>query len=98
MDHQAAARRLQVDLDAGPHGVEHAFRRLARQHHPDAGGDPTTFLGLVEARDVLLRWYKRSAGQSEVVITSKWDRWTAGLQQRRRRLLVKLGKAEPRVE
>lgn len=34
--------------------VIRAFRRLARQHHPDRGGDPETFRALAIARDVLL--------------------------------------------
>ena len=39
--------------------VEHsevvsAYRRLARQHHPDLGGDPDAFRSLTVARDVLL--------------------------------------------
>jgi molecular chaperone DnaJ len=39
--------------------VEHsevvsAYRRLARQHHPDLGGDPDVFGALTAARDLLL--------------------------------------------
>lgn len=34
--------------------VVSAYRRLARQHHPDLGGDPDTFRSLTVARDLLL--------------------------------------------
>jgi hypothetical protein len=32
-----------------------SFRRAAKKHHPDAGGDPETFRKLTEARDLLLK-------------------------------------------
>jgi hypothetical protein len=35
--------------------VEAAFRSAAKQHHPDAGGDPARFRRLVDARDTLLK-------------------------------------------
>jgi hypothetical protein len=34
--------------------VVSAYRRLARQHHPDLGGDPDVFRSLTVARDLLL--------------------------------------------
>jgi hypothetical protein len=33
--------------------VEHAYRRLAAQHHPDRGGDPHTMSRINAARDAL---------------------------------------------
>jgi curved DNA-binding protein CbpA len=49
--------------------VEHsevvaAYRRLARQHHPDLGGDPDTFRSLTLARDLLLADARRDPGVS----------------------------------
>ena len=34
--------------------IVRAYRRMARQHHPDLGGDPAVFRALTTARDVLL--------------------------------------------
>lgn len=39
-----------------------AYRRLARQHHPDLGGDPETFRSLTVARDLLLADARSDAG------------------------------------
>ena len=41
---RAEARRvLGVPATAGADAVKRAYRRLAREHHPDRGGDPDTF-------------------------------------------------------
>jgi hypothetical protein len=51
---EAEARAL---LGVGEHAdaseVQRAYRRLARLHHPDAGGDPAAFHRLGQARDLL---------------------------------------------
>ena len=53
---KARARRvLGVAPDAGPGAVREAFRRLARLHHPDHGGDPAAFARIVNAYLVLTR-------------------------------------------
>jgi hypothetical protein len=49
--------------------VEHpevvsAYRRLARQHHPDRGGDPDAFRSLTRARDLLLADARSHPGES----------------------------------
>jgi curved DNA-binding protein len=37
--------------------VKHAFRKQARKHHPDTGGDAAKFRELVEAKErVLAEW------------------------------------------
>lgn len=62
MDKWAAASLLDVDPGAGPRQVERAFRREAREHHPDrfppgseAWEDASYRLrALVQAREVLL--------------------------------------------
>jgi curved DNA-binding protein CbpA len=41
-----------------------AYRRLARQHHPDLGGDPDAFRALTVARDLLLADARRDPGES----------------------------------
>ncbi|CAJ1453181.1 unnamed protein product, partial [Effrenium voratum] len=38
---------------AGPQEATRAFRRLAKQHHPDKGGDPETFRSLHDAFQAL---------------------------------------------
>lgn len=40
---QEARRLLGVPASAGPVTLKRAYRRLAREHHPDRGGDPDTF-------------------------------------------------------
>ena len=45
---------LGLEQGATAEQVQEAFRRLARDHHPDFGGDPSRFRQLVEARDALL--------------------------------------------
>ena len=37
--------------------VNRAYKRLAREKHPDAGGSHEEFIRLKEARDVALRGY-----------------------------------------
>lgn len=36
--------------------IKAAFRRLAKEHHPDAGGDPCVMERLQKMRDSLLAW------------------------------------------
>lgn len=47
-------RMLGVSATATVDEIHAAFRRKAREHHPDAGGDPAIFRQLVEARNRLL--------------------------------------------
>lgn len=44
-----AARELGLSLPATPAQVKQAYRRLAREHHPDRGGDPARFQRLTAA-------------------------------------------------
>ena len=49
--------RTMLDLvpTANADDVKRAFRELARQHHPDRGGDPDMMRRLIEARDAAMR-------------------------------------------
>jgi len=38
--------------------VEQAFRKLAKERHPDRGGDPEAFKKLVEARDAAREFFR----------------------------------------
>jgi molecular chaperone DnaJ len=51
---------LGVKKDASADEVKKAFRRLARKHHPDAGGDEEKFKEINEAYEVLSDAEKRS--------------------------------------
>lgn len=54
MSRDEAARLLGVAPEAEATDVRHAYRLWARMAHPDAGGDPTAFARLTEARRTLL--------------------------------------------
>ncbi len=54
MSHHRARELLQVDRHATADDIRRAYRRAARSHHPDAGGDAQTFQDLVAAVDLLL--------------------------------------------
>ena len=43
--------------------IESAFRKAARRHHPDVGGDPARFRAIVDARNLLLG---RSTREEEI--------------------------------
>lgn len=58
----AALRLLGLPPESSDDQVESAFRKAARRHHPDVGGDPARFRAIVDARNLLLG---RSAGQQE---------------------------------
>ncbi|KAL3112678.1 hypothetical protein niasHT_013714 [Heterodera trifolii] len=44
---------LQLDLDADVGEIKKKYRELSKQHHPDKGGDPATFDGIVKAYKAL---------------------------------------------
>lgn len=44
---------LGVPSDATPEQIKAAFRKLARQHHPDIGGDPEKFKQVADAHEYL---------------------------------------------
>jgi curved DNA-binding protein len=50
MDHYST---LGVDRNATPEDIKQAFRKLAREHHPDRGGDENKFKQLNEAYTIL---------------------------------------------
>ena len=68
-----AATVLDVPVDAPADRVRAAFRALARQHHPDAGGDAASFRRLVTARDTLLE-----AGSATITSASPTTAHAAG--------------------
>jgi curved DNA-binding protein CbpA len=50
---------LAVDQDAAPETIKKAFRKKAKQTHPDKGGDPEHFKSIVRAYDILSDEEKR---------------------------------------
>ncbi|MDP9019751.1 MAG: J domain-containing protein [Actinomycetota bacterium] len=53
MSPETARWLLQLPATAGSGDVERSFRRLARELHPDHGGDSESFRRLLQARAVL---------------------------------------------
>lgn len=53
-DASDARRLLGVSADADARAIRKAWRARARRHHPDRGGDTTTFLALQAAYQVLI--------------------------------------------
>lgn len=53
MSPDTARSLLQLSTTATPRDVERSFRRLARERHPDHGGDVESFRRLLQARAVL---------------------------------------------
>lgn len=49
LSREEALRVLALATTADVHDVKRAYRRLARQHHPDLGGDPEVFQELQQA-------------------------------------------------
>ena len=72
-----------------------AYRRLARQHHPDLGGDPEVFRALTVAREALLADARSEPGTAA---KSTDGRSVAGRQRASRRLLRRLGRRLSRKE
>jgi len=52
---------LGIDPTATSEQIKTAYRKLARQHHPDSGGDAEKFKQVTEAYDVLKDAHKRAA-------------------------------------
>lgn len=80
MSPETARRLLQVPTTARRDDVERSFRRLARELHPDRGGDTESFRRLVQARAVL-QGSGHPAGRREPVIVvhrGPWWRRLAG--------------------
>ncbi len=50
---QAALQRLDLPASASATEIKQRYRRLAKEHHPDKGGDPSEFIALREAWEVL---------------------------------------------
>jgi hypothetical protein len=71
---QQARRTLGVPFGASPQDVDRAFRRLARQLHPDHGGDAAHFRELAQAR-VLLRGAPRDELRAPLVVLHRRVWW-----------------------
>lgn len=53
-EYATALRLLGLPPYSSDADVESAFRKAARRHHPDVGGDPARFRAIVAARNLLL--------------------------------------------
>ena len=62
---------LGVKKSASADEIKKAFRKLARKHHPDAGGDEETFKEINEAYEVL------SLSMVSKPLVARMARWRA---------------------
>jgi len=67
---------LNVGRNASPDEIKKSYRNLVKQHHPDKGGDESTFKKITEAYEVLSDPQKRSNYDFEINFNSPsgWDR------------------------
>ena len=50
---------LEIERSSTPEEIKTAYRKLARKHHPDKGGDPEKFKKISEAYSILSDISKR---------------------------------------
>ena len=50
---------LEIERTSTPEQIKTAYRKLARKHHPDKGGDPEKFKKISEAYSILSDISKR---------------------------------------
>lgn len=83
VDHDVETARslLRVPASATPADVERCFRRLARELHPDQGGDAESFRVLLQAREILQAPRPDAAGRRPPLIVVHRDPWWRGLLQ-----------------
>ncbi len=71
--------------------IKQAFRRQAKRHHPDQGGNPALFRKLRDAYEQLIRWAAKPTFTTRRGFPDKWfyegglDRWTQPSPLRRLR-------------
>lgn len=54
---QQALATLCIDADVSWDKIQQSYRRLARKHHPDKGGDHSVFIEIREAYEILRRYH-----------------------------------------
>lgn len=71
--------------------IKQAFRRQAKKHHPDLGGNPQTFRKIHEAYQKLIQWAKRPTFTHRSGFPGKWlyeggnCRWTQPITRTRKK-------------
>ena len=71
--------------------IKRAYRRQAKKHHPDLGGQPETFLKIQEAYEKLRSWAKHPTFTRQRGFPDKWfyegacNRWIKPVMLRKRR-------------
>ncbi len=71
--------------------IKQAYRRQAKKHHPDLGGNPATFLKIQEAYELLLHWAKNPTFVRKSGFPDKWlyegayNRWIQPVMQRKQK-------------
>jgi hypothetical protein len=58
-DHQSALEELGLDNGVDYRAVKNRYQQLAREHHPDRGGDNARFQRINQAMDVLKKYYNK---------------------------------------
>lgn len=55
LQRQQALAVLGLPLNATPQQIKHRYRTLAKQHHPDRGGDPHQMQKIIAAYEFLMK-------------------------------------------
>jgi hypothetical protein len=69
--------------------IKHAYRRQAKKHHPDIGGNAQTFMKIQEAYETLNQWVKHPTFTRLRGFPDKWlyegavDRWSQPISKQR---------------
>lgn len=86
MDRLRALRTLGLASEVDPSVVKQRYRALVRQHHPDRGGDPTTFHALQAAYELLAAGAGVVPGRSDPAVARGRPSRSEGAEGAARRL------------
>ena len=80
MTHSQALEVLDIQSGASPRKLKSAYRKAARKHHPDKGGDKENFVIVKNAYDLLVKQGTKAIAQGpRYGVVSPWSDPFAGV-------------------